>query len=107
MKKILICMFCLALVMSLFSLAMAFGRRGNQPAQLTYQLVVEGPLPGALSAVHFSGDKPAMLAAQKSIQFLASSGQVLSRLERGQNTRVFLSKKGNFVGFQELTDLDQ
>jgi hypothetical protein len=100
-------MFCLALVMSLFSLAMAFGRRGNQPAQLTYQLVAEGPLPGALSVVHFSGDKPAMLAAQKSVQFLASSGQVLSRLERGQNTRVFLSKKGNFVGVQELADLDQ
>jgi len=106
-KKILFCMFSLALVMSLFSLAMALGRRGNQPAQLTYQLVVEGSLPGAWSTVSFSGDRPAMLAAQKSVQFLTSSGQVLSRLERGQNTIVFLSKKGNFVGIQELSDSDQ
>lgn len=107
MKKILTCMFCLVLFISLFSLAMALGRRGNQPAQLTCQLVAEGPLPGAWSAVRFSGDKPAMLAAQKSVQFLTSSGQVLSRLERGQNTRIFLSQKGNFVGVQELSDFDQ
>jgi len=103
-KKILIWTTFLALLCGLWTGAGALSKRANQPVQLPYHLAAQGVLPESLTAVSFVGNRPAMVATDESVQFLKSSGQTANRVKRTGPAQLFLSKEGNFVGIQELSD---
>ena len=103
-KKILIWTTFLALLVGPWTGAGAFGKRAKGPAQLPYHLATQGALLESCTAVSFVGDRPAMVATDESVQFLRASGETAIRVERTGHTQVFLSKGGNFVGIQELSD---
>ena len=103
MKKALIYLLYASILLGLWSAAGAFGKRTKEAAQPIYHPVVEESFPGPWTALSFVGDRPAFLATGQSLLFLGDSGETTKHVERTNNIRVIQSKKGAFVGIQELS----